>query len=176
MMVKVLYFGSFNPVHYGHTGIAGYVASMPEVERVLIIPTPHSPFKELSILADPQKRLLQVRAAFDGISPKITVSDIEYHLSDPLYTINTLHVIQEQDPTAELVLLMGADNIGSIEQWHKGREILRDFRIWVYPRIGYDGETFCRRYGTKTGIKGVRFLKDAPEFDISSTAIRNASH
>ena len=59
-MNKVLYFGSFNPVHYGHTGIARYVAAMPEVDAVVIIPSPHNPFKDTASLADPKVRLEQV--------------------------------------------------------------------------------------------------------------------
>ena len=52
-MNKVLYFGSFNPVHYGHTGIARYVAAMPEVDAVVIIPSPHNPFKDTATPSAP---------------------------------------------------------------------------------------------------------------------------
>lgn len=69
-MTEVLYFGSFNPVHFGHVAIAEYVAAMNEVDAVTIVPSPHSPFKDLSILADPIKRLEEVRKAFAGLSPK----------------------------------------------------------------------------------------------------------
>ncbi|HIZ86065.1 MAG TPA: nicotinate (nicotinamide) nucleotide adenylyltransferase [Candidatus Coprenecus stercoravium] len=171
-MRKVLYFGSFNPVHYGHTGIARYIASMPEADAVVIVPSPHNPFKDLSILTDPHLRLEQVRGAFKGISPKITVSDIEYHLQEPLYTINTLHVLQSEDPESDLILLIGADNIGSIGKWYKGEEILKEFEIWVYPRGGYDGGGICHDYNSRKDVKGVRYLSDAPLYDISSTEIR----
>ena len=62
-MTKALYFGSFNPVHYGHVSIARYVAAMEEVDAVVIVPSPPNPFKDTSILADPQLRLEQVRRA-----------------------------------------------------------------------------------------------------------------
>lgn len=171
-MNKILYFGSFNPVHYGHTGIARHIATMPEADKVVIIPSPHNPFKDRSMLADPAQRLQQVRLAFDGISPKISVSDIEYHLQEPLYTIKTLHELSRRDPDTELVLLIGADNIGNIGRWYKGMDILHEYRIWVYPRIGYDGESICRKYSGRTDVKGVFYLRDAPLFDISSTMIR----
>jgi len=175
-MRKALYFGSFNPVHYGHVSIAEYAASMPEVDAVIIIPSPHNPFKDKSILADPQARLRKVREAFKGISPKITVSDIEYRLSEPLYTINTLHAIQKAFPSDELILLIGADNIASLEKWYHGKDILREFRIWVYPRKGFDGAALCGQYDGQPGIRGVRFLAGAPLLDISSTEIRNSRH
>lgn len=172
-MRKALYFGSFNPVHYGHVSIAQYAASMEEIDAVVIIPSPHNPFKDKSILADPLLRLRQVRQAFEGISPKITVSDIEYRLPEPLYTINTLHTIQEEEPANDLILLIGADNIAGIERWYKGTQILREFDIWVYPRNGYDGAALCRECSERTCARHVRFLEGAPLLDISSTRIRS---
>lgn len=173
-MNTVLYFGSFNPVHYGHTGIARYVSTMQEVDSVVIIPSPHNPFKDTSTLADPKVRLEQVRRAFDGISPKITVSDIEYHMPEPLYTIRTLHSIKEAYPDTNLILLIGGDNIESIRRWYKGPEILAEFEVWVYPRQGYDGENICHEISAMPGVRGIRFLADAPILNISSTSIRTA--
>lgn len=172
-MRKVLYFGSFNPVHFGHTGIARYAASLPEVDTVVIIPSPHNPFKDISTLADPELRLAQVRSAFDGISPKISVSDIEYRLPEPLYTIRTLESIRQADPASELVLLIGADNLPSLPKWHRGMDILQGYEVWVYPRPGYDGESALRDISALPGVRGIRFLADAPMLDISSTRIRN---
>ena len=164
---------SFNPVHYGHVSIARYVAGMEEIDAVVIVPSPHNPFKDTTILADPQLRLEQVRSAFNGISSKISVNDIEYRLQEPLYTINTLHTLREEEPDAELILLMGADNIASLERWYKGSQILKEFQIWVYPRKGFDGAALCRECAIRTGALRVRFLEGAPLFDISSTQVRN---
>ena len=172
-MKKALYFGSFNPVHYGHVSIARYVADMEETDAVIIIPSPHNPFKDTSTLADPQLRLRQVRRAFEGISPKITVSDIEYRLQEPLYTINTLKALQEIDRQSEFILLIGADNIAGIERWYKGTQILQEFPVWVYPRKGYDGAALCKECAARTDARCVRFLEGAPLLDISSTQIRN---
>lgn len=171
-MKKVLYFGSFNPVHYGHTSIAQYIASMQDVDAVVIIPSPHNPFKDTSTLADPSIRLEQVRNAFQGLSVKISISDIEYHLQEPLYTIRTLHIIRSSEPETELILLIGADNVATIRNWYKGNDILAEFEVWVYPRRGYDGEKICNDISANMNVKGIRFLSGAPMFDISSTEIR----
>lgn len=173
-MKKILYFGSFNPVHYGHTNIARYIASMQEADAVVIIPSPHNPFKDTATLADPSIRLEQVRNAFRGLSEKISVSDIEYHLQEPLYTIRTLHLIRSSEPETELVLLIGADNVTTIRNWYKGNEILAEFEVWVYPRHGYDGKKACSEISADVNVKGIRFLSGAPMFDISSTEIRAA--
>lgn len=156
-MRKVLYFGSFNPVHYGHVSIARYVAAMEDVGAVVIIPSPHNPFKDTSILADPQLRLSQVLTAFEGLSPKISVSAIEYTLPEPRYTINTLKKIQQTCPNDELILLIGADNILGLEKWYHGKDILRDFEVWVYPATAmrvpkHAGNTPVQRKSKAYGI------------------------
>lgn len=170
---KVLFFGSFNPVHSGHIAIAEYVASMESVGSLYIIPSPKNPHKERSILSDPLERLNEARKAFSRISDKISVCDIEYHLPEPLYTINTLRELSSIEPESEFILLMGADNIAKIERWHCWREILDQYEIWVYPREGYDGESFCRKYAVSEKNKGIQFLYEAPLHNISSTRIRD---
>lgn len=172
-MIKVLYFGSFNPVHFGHVAVAEYVAAMQEVDSVIVVPSPHNPFKDVSVLADPQLRLEEVRKAFAGGSSKIMVSDIEYHMQEPLYTVNTLHAMKAREENAELVLLIGADNAAGLERWYRGQDIIKEFPVWVYPRSGSDGASLCRMYNDMPGVRGFRFLEGAPLQDISSTQIRN---
>lgn len=52
-----LYFGSFNPLHKGHVAIARYVMENCNVDSVRLVLSPQSPFKDNSILQDPQLRL-----------------------------------------------------------------------------------------------------------------------
>ena len=164
-MKKALYFGSFNPVHYGHVSIARYVADMEETDAVIIIPSPHNPFKDTSTLADPQLRLRQVRTAFEGISPKITVSDIEYRLQEPLYTINTLNTLSEKFPDDSFVLVIGADNWSIFNRWRCADEIIARFEIYVYPRRGYE-------ISIPDELQGKVKALNSPLIEISSTMVR----
>lgn len=36
-----------------------------------------------------------------------------------------------------------------------------------------DGAALCRAYNSRAGVRGFRFLEEAPLLDISSTQIRN---
>lgn len=172
MKTCVLYFGSFNPVHYGHLSVAGYLAGLPETDEVRIIPSPQNPLKDKNGLANPETRLEQVRLAFAGISPKISVSDVEYGMPRPNYTINTLQYLSRTEPDTRFILLMGADNLEILERWYKADEIIHKYEIWVYPRPGYDITGFLRKYISIPGIAGIRYIQDAPVFNISSTEIR----
>ena len=68
---------------------------------------------------------------------------------------------------------MGGDNIPSLERWHNGDEILRDFAIWVYPRPGTDAQPVVDRLNALPDTKGVTLFAPAPQNPISSTEIRN---
>lgn len=173
MLNCALYFGSFNPVHFGHIAIAKYLASMDDIDIVMIVPSPHNPLKEVGTLAPAEERLAKVREDFGGISSKLTVSDIEYTLKEPLYTIKTLRRLKEIYRDYNFILTMGADNILIIEKWYQWREILADFEIIVYPRDGYECYNKCKELASIS--KKLTYLKEAPLHKISSTQIREAS-
>ncbi|MCI1780187.1 MAG: nicotinate (nicotinamide) nucleotide adenylyltransferase [Bacteroidales bacterium] len=160
-----LYFGSFNPLHRGHIKIALYAVKYCGLDRVLFVVSPHSPFKDKKDLSDAGDRLSAVREAVGKTGEEhLGVSDIEFHLDEPLYTYNTLLKFKELYPDGDFSILMGADNLAILEKWHKGKEIIKEYRIIVYPRKGYDAEALCRKYGAT--------YLPAPLLNISSTMIR----
>ena len=168
-----LLFGSFNPIHEGHLAILRYLTEHTKAAEVRLIVSPQSPFKQGQGLVDnAQARLDGARDAVADAGLAVTVSDVEFHLPEPWYTIDTLHFLQEQEPDKEFVLVMGGDNIVSIERWHKGDEILRDFAIWVYPRPGTDAAPIVARLNANPATKGVTLFASAPQNPISSTEIR----
>ncbi len=172
-MNHALYFGSFNPVHYGHLSIVKYLSELPNIDKITIIPSPHNPHKDINTLEDAHERLQKARDAFEGLSEKISVSDIEFGLTKPLFTINTLHEFHKNEPESNLILIIGADNIAIIEKWHLWETILEEFEVMVYPRSGIDGASLCEHYNSLIKTKRVTYLTDAPLLNISSTEIRN---
>ena len=169
-----LLFGSFNPIHEGHLAILRYLTTQTKASEVRLIVSPQSPFKQGQGLVDnAEKRLSDARKSVADAGLAVTVSDVEFHLPEPWYTIDTLRFLQEQEPDKEFVLVMGGDNIFSLERWHKGEEILRDFAIWVYPRPGSDAAPIIRRLNANYPTKGIVYFADAPQNPISSTEIRS---
>lgn len=169
-----LLFGSFNPIHEGHLAILSYLLEHTDASEVRLIVSPQSPFKTGQGLVDnAEKRLSDAREAVSAAGLTVTVSDVEFHLPEPWYTINTLHFLQQQEPDKEFVLVMGGDNIVSLRQWYKADEILHGFRIWVYPRPGTDAAPIVARLNTNPAVRGVTLFDDAPQNPISSTEIRS---
>jgi len=156
-----LYFGSFNPIHNGHIGLANYLLTN-DLEEVWLIVSPQNPLKKATDLLDDQLRLEMAHLAIQNTSD-IRVSDVEFGLPKPSYTIHTLDYLSTQYPEHEFVLLIGADNVAIFDKWKDYEVILSHFNILVYPR---DGFPF-----TSDKFPQMRFV-NAPLFDISSTDIR----
>ena len=120
-----LFFGSFNPIHAGHLIIARYMASFTGLTEVWLVVSPHNPLKTKSTLANAYDRLEMARLATENAA-NIRVSDIEFSLPQPSYTVDTLAYLTEKHPEKEFALIMGADNLVSLKKW-KNYEVLLYF-------------------------------------------------
>ncbi len=167
-MIVGLYFGSFNPLHIGHISICHYLLKATNIDQLRLVVSPQNPLKGESNIKSANKRLQYVEEAVKKakLGNKVLVSNIEFDMIPPLYTINTLNKLSQKEPQNKFILIMGADNLAIIEKWYKWEEILRDFPVWVYPRSGFDTVELCNKYKCQP--------LSAPIIEISSTQIREA--
>ncbi|HHV04189.1 MAG: nicotinate (nicotinamide) nucleotide adenylyltransferase [Bacteroidales bacterium] len=166
-----LYFGSFNPFHIGHLAVTNYLVSFTELDSVRLVVSPLNPLKSGNdpYGSEPQERLLHIRKVMEEKKLPAEVSDVEFSLPVPLYTVNTLHHLQQKEPGTCFIPVIGADNLAQIERWYAWDTILKEFILYVYPREGVDGEALCRKYGS---LAKRIVLLPAPLITISSTFIR----
>ncbi|NLA15849.1 MAG: nicotinate (nicotinamide) nucleotide adenylyltransferase [Bacteroidales bacterium] len=166
-----LYFGSFNPFHIGHLAIVNYLVSYTDLDEVQIVLSPLNPLKEGIIPADdpPAKRLQHIRNVLEARRFQVQVSDIEFTLPKPLYTIRTLRHFSRMHPNVQLVLVIGADQLRDIEQWYEWENLVREFALYVYPRYGIDSEEWYVKYSPYAA--SITLLQ-APLVTVSSTFIR----
>lgn len=160
-----LFFGSFNPIHIGHMAIANYMLEYTDLKNIWFVVSPHNPLKEKNLLLADRHRIRIVREAIGSFS-KFRASDIEFKLSQPSYTINTLTHLWEKYPRNEFVLIMGSDNLRNFQKWKNYEEILKNSEVYVYPRSGSDGGKFNMHPKVK--------ITNAPVMEISSSFIREA--
>jgi len=173
-----IYGGSFNPVHFGHVGLAKWVIGHTDLDELWLLVSPNNPLKPVNMLAPEEERLAAVREAVKDI-PHIIASDFEFSLPRPSYTANTLRELHKAYPQHEFTLVIGEDNLAIFRQWREYEYILENYRIFVYPRASsrQTGGAASAETGLPTTaqpVKELRFLKGAPYFDISSTAIRRS--
>lgn len=175
-----LYFGTFNPIHVGHLIIANHMAEHADLDQIWMVVTPHNPLKKKNTLLDDYHRLQMVHLATEDF-PKIKPSDIEFKLSQPNYTVNTLVHLEEKYPNYEFSLIMGEDNLKSLHKWKNYEAILAHHEIYVYPRleakvsveeaISSDADNLDLKILQKFGTK--IHMIDAPVVEISATFIRD---
>ena len=175
-----IYGGSFNPIHFGHTGLAQWVVKNTDLDEVWLMISPNNPLKAASILADEQVRLQEAKEAIRRLGEegkRIVVSDFEFSLPRPNYTANTLRELKKQHPQHEFTLIIGEDNLEIFSKWKEYTYLLENFRILVYPRkgSGKSAEQMLKELET-AHIKEVQLLANAPYFEISSTELRKNLH
>ncbi len=158
-----LYFGSFNPIHNGHLAIANYMVEFTDIKQLWFVISPLNPFKKKkSLLADYHRYELVNRAI--GDYENFRVSNIEFNMPKPSYTIDTITYLYDKYPQHDYVLIMGSDCLPTFHKWKNYKEILNNCELYVYPRPNIDmGEM---RNHTKVNIV------DAPQMEISSSFIR----
>lgn len=163
----ILYFGSFNPIHNGHTAVARYVIENGFCEELWFVVSPQNPLKPENILAGDLDRLRMTEIAVSeklaGLDAK--VSDVEFGLPRPSYTIDTLRYLDDNYPGNSFSLLVGADIIPQLERWKDYETIIQKYKLYVYPRKSFTL--------TEPPYNAVS-LADAPLFKCSSTDVRGA--
>ena len=169
-----VYSGSFNPVHVGHIALCDYLVANDVVDEVWLIRSPLNPLKVgcADSLAPDADREAMLRLAAEG-HRGMRICTIEDDLPRPNYSVNTFRALEAQYPGNELHLIIGADNWLHFDQWRSYEEFLTRYHLIVYPRPGYTLDDAARlRYGAGA-TRNVRFV-DAPQYDISSTQLRQA--
>lgn len=122
MMKIAVYGGSFDPPHKGHKLLAENLARQCGADKVIVIPTAMSPFKESSG-ATSADRYEMCKRAFS--EPLFEVSDIEIARGGKSYTVDTLREVKKLYPQSQLYLFMGDDMFLSLNRWYKYEEILK---------------------------------------------------
>ncbi len=159
-----IYGGTFDPPHLGHLGVAGYIVRKGFVDEVWMMVSPLNPLKVNKDISSDDDRIEMCRLLTAGID-KIKVSDFEFGLERPSYTIDTLRSLHENYPDFRFLLIIGEDNLDSLHLWKEPESILKEFGLIVYPRPGSNP-------GENKIPQGCRLLKEVKEMDISSTYIR----
>ncbi len=165
-----LYFGSFNPVHIGHTAIAGYMTEFTGLDQVWFVVSPHNPLKKKESLLDDHQRFYMVQLAI-GDNQRLRASDIEFRLPVPSFTIDTLAYLHEKYLSHSFALVMGEDNLYTLHKWKNAEELVKKYPIYYYPRHGSvrPQSNLLASILENAVIQRVA----APMMDISGTFIRN---
>jgi nicotinate-nucleotide adenylyltransferase len=165
-MIKTgLFFGSFNPVHIGHLVIANFMMEFSDLRQLWFVVSPQNPLKEKKTLLADYHRLELTRLAVED-DERFAVSDIEFSMPRPSYTIDTLTYLSEKYPGREFMLIMGSDGLKTFHRWKNADLVAQRYHRLVYPRPGFKKEMTEQQHNIT--------LVEAPLMEISSTFIRKS--
>jgi len=157
-----LYFGSFNPLHIGHLIIANHVLNETDLNKIWFVVSPQNPFKSNNTLLNETHRLQLVRLAVEQDN-RIKVSDVEFSMPRPSYTIDTLTYLKEKNPDDSFSIIMGSDSFQNLNKWKNYKMITEAHTIYVYKRNGFE----------INNTHGANIIElNAPLLQISATYIR----
>lgn len=166
MKTTGLFFGSFNPVHIGHLILANHIVQLKKLDELWFVVSPQNPLKELRFLAAEIDRINMVQVAIEG-SSRLFVSDVEFHLSKPSYTVNTLRHLKDKEPDREFHVVLGEDIKLNFHLWKDYLWILENIPMILYPRhITQEIPTIIPWSDYSVEVVS------APRIEISSTMIR----
>ncbi len=159
-----LFFGSFNPIHVGHMAVANYIVEETELSELWLLPSPMNPLKNSTELLPYNVRCQLISEAIAG-DKRIKLNTIERTLPSPHYTILALQALSVLHPDHLFHLIIGADNWSQFDRWYAYSRILLTWPLIIYPRRGHE-------INEADLPPGSIYLKQAPQIEISSTAIR----
>jgi len=160
-----LYFGSFNPIHQGHLIIAQHAINAGICDELWFVVSPHNPHKNKVDLAPAEDRFEMCKLAIED-HPFIKVSDVEFHLPTPSFTIQTLDALQGKYPEHNFSIVMGQDSVENLHTWKQYEDILK-YKIFYYPRLSDDTKDIV------VDTKKITKISDTPIIELSSTQLRN---
>jgi nicotinate-nucleotide adenylyltransferase len=167
-----LFGGTFDPPHVGHLILASEAYSQLGLDRLFWILTPDPPHKQDQSITSVEHRLAMVKLAIED-NPSFELSRVELDRPGPHYTVETLKLVAEQNPDAEIIPIIGGDSLQDLPLWHQPKELLYAAHwIGVMRRPGE--ETSLEALERELpGISSKVHYVDAPLLEIASREIRS---
>ena len=163
--------GTFDPPHIGHLILAAEAQAELRLDRLLWMLTPDPPHKQGQPITPIEHRLAMVELAIAD-NPGFELSTIEINRPGPHYALDTLKIVAQQNPGADLVYLMGGDSLRDLPAWYRPADFVSACQIIGVMRRPGDAIDLPALEKNIPGLTAkIRFV-DAPLLDIAAHEIR----
>ena len=131
---KVIFGGTFDPVHNGHLISAQELAQKMAYQAITLMPCGQAYHKTGSSKAQHRLNMLNLAVSENSV---LNVDDREVLRDGATYTVDTLRQIRrELGEHAHITWVMGTDSAQSIERWHQWQQIFTLASVIVIARAG----------------------------------------
>ena len=186
--MKVIFGGTFDPVHIGHLRMANELVEALSVEQVSLMPCYEAVHKQ-GVGASIEHRLNMLKAALKK-DDLLTLDERECDRGEASYTIDSLHELRNELSDESLCLVMGSDAASGLSAWLRAKEFSKLTHVVVISRpetqkITINKSTIAEvleslGFSSAMSLNELKEVSvgkfvfiDLPLLDISSTYIRN---
>lgn len=187
-MLRLIYGGTFDPVHDGHVAVATAAAAALAPCVLHLLPSADPPHRARPG-ASAAQRVDMLRLAF-AAQPEFLIDQRELRRDGPSFMVDTLLDLRREYGEEEpLALLLGADAFLGLPSWSRWRQLLDLCHLVVVQRPGHRldalppelAEEFDSRVATSADelrhcAAGRWLLLDLPLRPESATRARQAMH
>lgn len=166
-----LFGGTFDPPHMGHLILAAEACAQFSIDRLLWMLTPDPPHKRGLPITLLEHRLAMVKLAISG-DRQFELSTVEIDRPAPQYALDTVNIILEKFPAADLIYLMGGDSLRDLPTWNHPVDLVAALKFIGVMRRSGDSIDLLALERIIPGLSArIRFL-DVPLIDIAAHDIR----
>lgn len=150
-MKVVLFGGAFDPPHLGHQQVVQTILNQGLADQVWFVPTfKHAFDKNMSPV---EHRIEMLKLA---LIPQTKIETAEIERKGESKTIDTLRQLSKDYSQHQFSWLIGSDNLNQFALWHDYQEILQEFKVYVYPRAGFEMSPLYAGMVPLANVKQVR--------------------
>ena len=170
-MRVLLFGGTFDPPHNGHIHLLQQAIRAVAPDWVVVMPACLPPHKSPSTTA-PDLRLAMCRC-FEPIFPDLEVSSWEIEQGGASYTIDTVAMLENRFPGAQIFLTVGSDMLLSFTGWKDWQQLLARTILVVQSRREGDEEQLAAAAAGLEQKGGRVVFAGGPPLEVPSSEIRS---
>lgn len=173
-MKLLLFGGTFDPPHIGHMNLLRGAMQAVQPDLTIVMPAGVPPHKAASMT--PGMWRYEMCACFLALEKecggRIEISDWEIHRQGRNYTIDTVTMLEQKYPGAELYLSVGSDMLLTFTEWRRWPELLQKATLVVESRCEGDMGALHRAARAPSAEGGRIVFSQAKALPMASSDIR----
>ncbi len=173
-MKLLLFGGTFDPPHIGHMNLLRGAMQAVQPDLTIVMPAGVPPHKAASMT--PGMWRYEMCACFLALEKecggRIEISDWEIHRQGRNYTIDTVTMLEQKYPGAELYLSVGSDMLLTFTEWRRWPELLQKATLVVESRCEGDMGALHRAARALSAEGGRIVFSQAKTLPMASSDIR----
>lgn len=173
-MKLLLFGGTFDPPHLGHMNLLRGAMQAVQPDLTIVMPAGVPPHKAASMT--PGMWRYEMCACFLALEKeyggRIEISDWEIHRQGRNYTIDTVTMLEQKYPGAELYLSVGSDMLLTFTEWRRWPELLQKATLVVESRCEGDMGALHRAARALSAEGGRIVFSKAKALPMASSDIR----